>query len=98
MQHLQIKKLAKTVNLNSLGEPMTAKLVKRESYKAIYLRDDGYYEVFKIRNRKAEVVFGKKMPAREIYPSPGDFGLSAWCTSISEKADKIYSEIMPPIT
>jgi len=37
-----------------------------------------YYEVFWIRVRPEEELFGKTIPEREVFPSNEDFGTRAW--------------------
>ena len=59
----------------------------------MYLRSDGYYEVFKIRIRKAGIYFGKEYPAKEIYPNNEDFGENAFCTSSLQLAEQYYRKL-----
>jgi len=90
-----MERLKKIVKLRNVGEPMKAHLVKRDDYRAIYERDDDYFEVFKIKKVKAEIVFGQEMPDREVYPHNEDFGVIAWCTQFLSKAEMIYDKITP---
>jgi len=57
---------------------LTAKLVERTDKKAIYLRSDGIYEVFIVRRKKGNIVFGKFVPEHEFYPNSESFGAYAW--------------------
>ena len=97
----KLQKLPETVmNLKGTGIPnLTAKLIERVEKKAIYLRDDGVYEVFKIKVKEAGTVpSGKSYPRREVYPGNKDFGVIAWCYDGKQEdgynnAKKKYDEI-----
>jgi len=72
--------LQQTVEVKGTGIPeLTAQCLQRNENKAIYLRSDGVYEVFKIKIAPEEIVFGKTYPERETYPGNEDFGKTAWC-------------------
>lgn len=72
---------------------LTAKLIKRTDKKAIYLRWDDAYEVFRIKIAEASDVFGKSYPRREIYPGNEDFGSTAWCYKDREMAMRRYDAL-----
>lgn len=80
--------------LNGVGKPgLSAKLIMRTDKKALYYRWDKAYEVFRIRIEKAEEMFGKMYPEREVYPCNEDFGVSAWCYTDKELAVERYNAI-----
>jgi len=81
-------KLPKIVRIGSSG--VNAHLIKRTKRVAMYLRDDGYYEVGKIKISEAEIVFGKEYPDREIYWSNEDIGNIAKTTSDLKRAEHWY--------
>lgn len=66
-------------------------LVERGYKKAMYVRDDGVWEVFKIKVRKDATVFNKFVPAHEIYPGNEDFGKFAWCYDDEKDARERYA-------
>ena len=65
-------------------------LVNRDANRAIYKQhvteDCQYFEVFKIKKKKAETFKGKLIPEREVFPSDEDFGKTAWSYKMYEKA------------
>lgn len=69
--------------------------IKRDSYRAIYQSNEGYYEVFRVDVKPDMEVFGKLVPEHEHYPTTNDFGVIAWCTKSKDKAEKIYNSIEP---
>lgn len=92
----RIKKLSKEVKLK-IGYPCVATMVKRTKKVAMYLRDDGAYEVFKIRhmrpvkNEKLGIVLGW----REHYPSTSEFTMNyAICTKDKVGAEEAYIEFV----
>lgn len=88
------KKLAEKIELRGLGIPgLKATLIKRTKRKAIYLRSDEYYEVFRIQTQEAGIIFGRKYPARETYPGNDDFGHAAICTKNLKQAERFYKDI-----
>lgn len=90
-----MKKLGKKLNISGIGLPgLTAKLIKRKKNVAIYLRDDGLYEVGIIKISPAAKLFGKEYPEREIYFSNEDFGSTAFTTTIKEKAEKYFDKFL----
>jgi len=89
-----MEKLKEIIDLRGIGYPVKATLVKRTKRKAIYVRSDGYYEIFKIKVSPAETVFGKSYPEREVYPCNEDFGFSAWCCASEEGALKRYKNLV----
>ena len=85
----------------AVGQPgKVANLVKRTGDVAMYLRDDGYYEVGSIRTQKAsrsvmpggkEVFFEEK----ELYWRNEDFGeRDAICTRSFDKACDHYEKLV----
>lgn len=72
---------------------LTSTLIKRTKRKAIYLRSDGYYEIFRIEIQKAGILFGKKYPAKELYPNNEKFGHTAFCTASLKLAEQYYRNI-----
>ena len=51
------------------------------------------YEVFLIKTRPAEVLFGKQVPAREVLPSNESFGSTAWVFRNKERAIKRFNSL-----
>ena len=91
---MKYKKLEEKVIPYGIGIPnLTATLIKRTKRKAMYLRSDGYYEIFQIRVRDAIKIFDKEYPAMELYPSNEIFGEKAFCTQILEKAEEYYKKL-----
>jgi len=89
-----MQKLDSVVKILGTGiEGLTATLIERTKKKAIYLRSDGYYEVFKIKTKKASSLFGRDYPDREVYPGNEDFGNSAWCFTKKELAYERYKNL-----
>lgn len=88
-----MEKLKDVIDLKGIGYPCKATLIKRTKTKAIYLRDDGHYEVFKITISPAAIVFGREYPEREKYPCNEDFGFSAWCISDEKIALARYKKL-----
>ena len=88
------KKLGTIVSVRGTGiSNLTSSLVQRVAHKAMYLRSDGYYEVFLIKVSPSGDVFGNWQPEREVYPSNEDFGISAWIFKKFEKAHKRFLEL-----
>lgn len=86
--------LPETVEIHGTGIPgLTAKLIARNEKKAMYLRSDGYYEVFKRKFVEDSEVFGRHYPAHEQYPGNEDFGKIAWCMKSREKARRRFNEL-----
>lgn len=85
----------KKLDLEIQSNNRTYTQIKRDSYKAMYLSNDGYYEIFRVQVLQDKEVFGNKVLAHEKYPATSNFGISAWCTSSKETAEKIYNEIKP---
>ncbi len=88
-----MEKLKNKVELHHIGYPVTATLVARTKKKAVYYRDDGCYEVFKIVIAPAGIIFGKSYPEREVYPGNEDFGFTAWCFSDKTRALDKYDKL-----
>ncbi len=88
-----MEKLKEIVNIKGTGiKGLTAKCLMRTNKKAIYKRSDGYFEVFYIKTSKAEEMFGKQYPDREVYPSNDDFGSTAWTYSTESVALREYKK------
>jgi hypothetical protein len=88
-----MRKLENKIELKNIGYPVTAILLSRTKKKAIYYRNDGCYEVFKISISPAATIFGKDYPEREVYPGNEDFGFSAWCIRDEKKAYERYNNL-----
>jgi hypothetical protein len=85
--------LKEVMELRGIGYPMKATLIQRTDKKAMYLRDDEYYEIFKVYITPAGEMFGKFYPEREAYPCNEDFGVSAWCFHDRQKAYRRYEKL-----
>lgn len=90
-----MEKLKDVVVLKGLGydDRRTATLVKRTKRKAMYLRSDGYYEIFKVKVSPPAEMFGKSYPEREVYPGNEDFGKTAYCCTSKERAERRYQNL-----
>jgi hypothetical protein len=87
-------KLPKEVACNGVGiSNMTATLVERTDKKAIYLRWDGVYEVFRIAMQEATEIFGNHVPKKEAYPGNEKFGTIAWSFRDKDSAMAMYRRI-----
>ena len=86
-----MKKLDLEVKTNA----RTYNQIKRDDYKAMYLSDDGNYEVFRIPIALPGEVFGTMYPLRERYPNTEEFGSIAWCTRDKDTAEILYNNIQP---
>jgi hypothetical protein len=86
-----MQKLDSVVKISGTGiAGLTATLVERTKRKAMYLRSDGCYEVFKIRIAKACTIEDREYPEREVYPSNEDFGKFAWAFNSKDLAYERY--------
>ncbi len=91
---IDYERLPDEVSIGTVGIPgMTAKCIERTDKKAIYLRWDDVWEVFRIKIAEPSEVFGKKYPKREVYPSNEDFGSIAWCFKDETSARRRYNNI-----
>ena len=89
-----MEKLPEVIRIYGTGiDGLTSTLVKRTKKKAMYRRSDGVYEVFKIKIKKEQTVFGRFYPNREVYPGNEDFGDWAWCFNNKIDAMTEYSNI-----
>ena len=90
-----MERLKEIVEPKGTGIPgLTAKLVERTKNKAIYLRSDDVYEVFKIKIAPAGMSQREQFyPEREIYPNNEDFGKTAWTYRTLDKAKRKYDKI-----
>ena len=86
-----MKILSKEIKTNGT----TYKQIKRDSYRAMYLSNEGYYEVFRVDVKPDMEVFGKLIPEHEHYPTTNEFGMITWCTRDKERAEEIYEGIEP---
>lgn len=72
-------------------------LVQRNTKSAVYeqkiYNKTIAYEVFKIKIRKEENVFGRIIEKREKFPSNEDFGKNAWTFKSLDKAKEIYNKL-----
>jgi hypothetical protein len=81
-------------SFTGVGIPnLTAKLVIRNDKKALYLRSDNIYEVFRIKIAEEGEAFGKQYPKREVYPGNEDFGRVAWTYRDQKLAMRKYNQI-----
>ena len=75
-------------------------LVLRDGDRAIYKQhvaeDCQYFEVFKIKIRKAGTFKGKPIPEREVFSSDNDFGKTAWSCNTLEKAMIRFDGLQKP--
>ena len=56
------------------------------------------YEVFRIKVKKARIVKGNEIPAKEWFPHDEAFGLWAWSTNILELANAIFKWLEQGLT
>lgn len=93
-----MKKLSEELRCN--GYRYT--LYKRGKKSCIYTQHIGpgikRYEVFLIKTRPEEEIFGKIYPEREVFPSNEDFGYAAWTHCEPERALKAFDELENTIT
>lgn len=78
------------------GQPgKTANLIKRERDVAMYLRDDGYYEIGYVKSQKEQdvVMDGHNIhfEEKENYWIPEDFGIIASTTKNVNRAEELYN-------
>jgi hypothetical protein len=85
----------KQLDLEVKANGRTYTQIKRDSYRAIYQSDEGYYEVFRIDVKPDMEIFGTIIPEHEHYPTTNEFGIIAWCTRYRDKAEDIYKSIEP---
>lgn len=89
-----MEKLKEVESPRGTGIPnLRATLIKRTDDKAIYKRNDGVYEVFKIKIQEKREAFGREFPHKEMYPGNEDFGNSAWCYVGKDQALKRYENL-----
>jgi hypothetical protein len=70
-------------------------LLKREGNAAMYAdASKTYFEVHRVRTRKAEHAFGKDYPEREVLASNEDFGIHAWACVNIERAEFRFANIV----
>ena len=87
----------KELDLEVKANGRTYTQIKRDSYKAIYLSDEGYQEVFRVDVKPETEMFGTIIPEHEHYPTTTEFGIIAWCTRYRDKAEEIYNNIEPKV-
>ena len=85
----------KQLDLEIKTNARTYSKIKRDSFKAIYKSNEGYFEVFRVDVAPPIELFGVEYPEREIYPNSEAFGATAWCTRYEERANEIYDKIEP---
>lgn len=85
-------RLDNTVPIKGVGREVTSSFVKRNGDLCLYQRSDGPYEVFYVKQLKAENLFGRDYPDREAYPSNEDFGSIAWCFTDFDKAMERFNK------
>ena len=73
----------------------TMRLIKRESFKALYISMEDIYEVFRVLVKPATVLFDKEYPEREVFPGMEAFGVTAWSTKSLIRAEEIYNNLKP---
>lgn len=87
----------KTLPIELTKNGFTYTLVLRGERSCIYKQhvtpNISYYEVFVIKTRPAKVIFGKKIPEREVFPADEDFSYSAWSFGSYEKALQRFNEL-----
>lgn len=89
-----MKTLEHTLQISGTGIPgITVTQLKRIGKLCLYQRDDEVYEVFYVKTRPAESVFGKDYPEREQYPNNEDFGQTAWCFKTKEMAERKFNTL-----
>jgi hypothetical protein len=73
--------------------------VLRDGNKAIYAQSVTpkltYFEVMIIKSRPEEVIKGKILPEREVFPGNEDFGYTAWTCMTLERAMEKYNLLEP---
>lgn len=71
------------------------KLVRREGVAAMFKAVGAdYWEVHRVRVRKAENMFGKDYPEREVLAGNEDFGTYAWACLSQERADGRLADVL----
>jgi len=79
--------LKEVITLSGTGlANLTAKRVANVGRKYVYLRSDGYYEVFIAKEQAAGYVFETHYPDRHVYPNNEDFGITAWTYKTEKSA------------
>lgn len=70
------------------------RLLKRGKKSCIYRSvDNKYFEVFRIKELKPNIIMGNPVPRREKIPGNEEFGTWAWCVRSEDRANAIYEEI-----
>ena len=71
------------------------RLVRREGMVAMFKAVGAdYWEVHRVRIRRAEHKFGKDYPEREILAGNEDFGQYAWSCISQDRADGRFADIL----
>jgi len=71
------------------------RLVRREGMVAMFKAVGAdYWEVHKVRVRKAEHKFGKDYPEREVLAGNEDFGTYGWACVSQDRADGRFVDIL----
>jgi hypothetical protein len=91
-----MEKLTNKIKVTGVGIPgLTATLQKRTGNVAMYLRDDGYYEVgIIIISPENTFPDGTHYPEREVYFSNEQFGKTAFTTKSRAHAEKIFDRLL----
>jgi hypothetical protein len=93
-KNIEVEKLKSIEEIRGVGIPgLTAKLILRTEKKAIYLRSDGYYEIFQVHVRPPSLIFDHQYPEMELYPCNEDFGKIAWTCKSYDGALRIYESL-----
>lgn len=87
----RVRKLSKDIKIK-IGYPCVSVQVKRTYKVAMYLRDDGVYEVFRIKHSPPKVFpNGERYPWREHYPSASEFDHNyAVCIRGRDEAEEAF--------
>ena len=70
-------------------------LIKREGMTVMFKAVGAdYWEVHQVRIRKAETMFGKEVPEREVLAGNEDFGKYAWACVSQGRADGRFADVL----
>ncbi len=89
-------RLKERIELKGSCKGTTATLIERTASKALYQRDDGYWETFLVKINPAMVYVKGEWTAtgetKEVYPNDNAFGVFAWCGK-EEKIRNFYESL-----
>jgi hypothetical protein len=88
-----LRPLPKKLRKNGFDYSLVIRNEKVAVYEQGYSKNLKYYEVFIVRIKPAIKFKGKDIPQREIFPSDGDFGKTAWSCRTMEEAFKNLIEL-----